>query len=62
MSYKEGETGERGKGQWLWKLPVVDLVDDIKDATVPIKMPKGAKNKTVASLTTEGAPRRQNPA
>jgi RecA-family ATPase len=35
MSYREGETGERGKGQWLWKLPVVDLVDDIKDATYP---------------------------
>jgi hypothetical protein len=33
MSYREGETGERGKGQWFWKLPVVDLVDgDIKDA------------------------------
>jgi hypothetical protein len=34
ISYREGETGERGKGQWFWKLPVVDLVDgDIKDAT-----------------------------
>ena len=33
MSYREGETGGRGKGQWLWKLPVVDLAgDDIKDA------------------------------
>jgi hypothetical protein len=32
MSYREGETGERGKGHWLWKLPVVELVDEIKDA------------------------------
>jgi hypothetical protein len=32
MSYREGETGERGKGQWLWKLPVVDLIDNVKDA------------------------------
>ena len=38
MSYREGEIGERGKGQWLWKLPIVDLVDgDIKDASLPIK-------------------------
>jgi len=28
MSYREGEIGERGKGQWLWKLPIVDLVND----------------------------------
>jgi hypothetical protein len=27
-SYREGERGGRGKGQWLWKLPVVDLVED----------------------------------
>jgi hypothetical protein len=46
MSYREGETGSRGKGQWLWKLPVVDLVDDdIKDASAPIKDAKGCQNK-----------------
>jgi RecA-family ATPase len=44
MSYREGETGSRGKGQWLWKLPFVDLVDDFKDATVPIKDAKGCQN------------------
>ena len=34
-----------GRGQWLWKLPVVDLVDDdIKDATTPIKDAKGCQN------------------
>jgi hypothetical protein len=45
ISYREGETGERGKGQWLWKLPVVDLVDsNIKDATVPIKDAKGCQS------------------
>jgi hypothetical protein len=33
MSYREGGTGSRGKGQWLWKLPGVDLIDkDVKDA------------------------------
>jgi hypothetical protein len=38
MSYREGETGERGKGRWLWKLPVVNLVDDdVKGARAPIK-------------------------
>jgi RecA-family ATPase len=45
ISYREGETGERGKGQWLWKLPVVDLVDgDIKDATMLIKDATGCQN------------------
>jgi RecA-family ATPase len=39
MSYREGEAGRRGKGQWLWKLPVVDLVDDV------IKDAKGCQNK-----------------
>jgi hypothetical protein len=34
ISYREGATGERGKGQWLWKLPGVDLVDGgVKDAS-----------------------------
>ena len=45
MSYREGETGERGKGRWLWKLSVVDLVDDIKDARAPIKDAKGCQEK-----------------
>jgi hypothetical protein len=28
-SYRENATGEkRGKGQWYWKLPVIDLVDE----------------------------------
>ncbi len=45
MSYREGKTGERGKGQWLWKLPVVDLLDDaIKDATMLIKDANGCQN------------------
>ena len=45
MSYREGETGSRGRGQWLWKLPVVDLVDDdIKDATEVINDAKGCQN------------------
>jgi hypothetical protein len=44
ISYREGETGERGKDQWFWKLPVVDLVDsDIKDAAVSIKDAKGCQ-------------------
>ncbi|MBA2715246.1 MAG: AAA family ATPase, partial [Rubrobacteraceae bacterium] len=45
ISYREGEAGKRGKGQWLWKLPVVDLVDgDIKDASAPIKDAKGRQD------------------
>jgi hypothetical protein len=56
MSYREGETGERGKGQWLWKLPVVDLVDDTtKDAKMPIKDAKGCQNNNGGILNhTEG--------
>jgi hypothetical protein len=46
MSYREGKTGERGKGLWLWKLPAVDLIDGIEDATVPIKDVKGCQGQT----------------
>jgi hypothetical protein len=57
ISYREGETGERGKGQWFWKLPVVDLVDgDIKDATVSIKDAKGCQANNGGILNhTEGS-------
>ena len=45
ISYREGESGVRGKGQWLWKLPVVDLVDgNIKDASAPTKDAKGCQD------------------
>jgi hypothetical protein len=45
MSYREGGSGGRGKGQWLWKLPVVDLVDHhIKDATRPLNKDGGILN------------------
>jgi hypothetical protein len=37
ITYREGETGGRGKGQWLWKLPVVDLAEDDKGCHEPIK-------------------------
>ncbi len=51
LSYREGESGSRGRGQWLWKLPVVDLVDEeIKDANDPIKDAKGCQNKDVGIL------------
>jgi hypothetical protein len=54
MSYREGETGERGKGQWLWKLPVLELVDDnIKDATT-IKDAKGCQNNNIGILNHTG--------
>jgi hypothetical protein len=62
MSYREGETGERGKGQWLWKLPVVDLVDDIKDANTPIKDAKGCQDDNDGILNHTGGVRRQNTA
>jgi hypothetical protein len=55
ISYREGETGSRGKGQWLWKLPVVDLVDDdIKDATEPIKDAKGCQEQNGGILNHRG--------
>src|SRR5215217_7378050 len=37
ITYREGETGGRGKGQWLWKLSMVDLVEDDKGCHEPIK-------------------------
>jgi hypothetical protein len=55
ISYREGETGSRGKGQWLWKLPLVDLVDEeIMDATVPIKDAKGCQNNSGGILNHTG--------
>ena len=55
MSYREGETGGRGKGQWLWKLPVVDLVDDdIKGAREPIKDANSSLNKNGGILNHRG--------
>jgi hypothetical protein len=56
ISYREGETGERGKGQWLWRLPVVDVVDgDVKDASASIKDAKGCQNNNGGILNhTEG--------
>ena len=62
MSYREGETGSRGKGQWLWKLPVVDLVEgEIKDATHQIKGAKGCQDKGVGTLNhREGVEEAEN--
>ena len=56
ITYREGETGKRGKGQWLWKLPVVDVVDDDNDvATMPIKDAKGCQDNNGGILNhTEG--------
>jgi len=55
ISYREGETGERGKGQWLWKLPVVNLVEgDIKYASGPIKDVKGCQNNNGGILNRTG--------
>lgn len=63
MSYREGESGSRGRGQWLWKLPVVDLVDDdIKGANDPIKDAKGCQNKNGGILNHgEGVEEAENP-
>jgi hypothetical protein len=55
ITYREGESGGRGKGQWFWKLPVVDLVDEeIKDATELIKDAKGCQNKDGGILNHRG--------
>ena len=35
MSYREGEPGGRGEGQWHWKLSAVDLVDGDDDGLAP---------------------------
>jgi len=45
ISYREGESGGRGKGRWLWKLPVVELVEDDKGCHDPIKDAKPALNR-----------------
>ena len=54
MSYREGETGERGKGRWLWKLPAVDLMDDIEDARLVIKDAEGCQEQHGGSLNLSG--------
>ena len=54
MSYREGETGERGKGRWLWKLPAVDLMDDIEDARLVIKDAEGCQEQHGGSLNQCG--------
>lgn len=45
ISYREGESSGRGKGCWLWKLPVVELVEDDKGCHDPFKDAKPALNK-----------------
>jgi hypothetical protein len=56
LSYREGATGGRGKGKWLWKLPVVDLVGEDKGRHEPIKNAKPAINKVGGTLNhTEGS-------
>jgi len=45
ITYREGKTGGRGKGQWLWKLPMVDLVEEDKRCHELIKDAKSALNK-----------------
>jgi hypothetical protein len=43
LVYREGATGEkRGSGRWMWKLPVVELVeDDVQDGHVTLKQNGG---------------------
>jgi hypothetical protein len=43
-SYREGESGGRGKGLWLWKLPVVDLVEHDTGCHQEVKDAKSALN------------------
>ena len=45
ITYRQGESGERGKGRWLWKLPVVELVEDDKGCHDSIKDAKASSNK-----------------
>jgi AAA domain-containing protein/primase/DNA polymerase family protein len=48
LAYREGETGSRGKGHWLWKLPILDLAD--KDCHDSFKGAKSALNENGGSL------------
>jgi hypothetical protein len=50
ITYREGESGRRGKGRWLWKLPVVELVEGIKGRQRPIKDAKPALNRDGGTL------------
>ncbi len=52
IAFREGESGGRGKGQWLWKLPLFDL-DDVKAATEPIKDANPALKQNVGILNQE---------
>ena len=53
IAFREGESGGRGKGQWLWKLPLFDL-DEVKAATEPIKDANLALKQNVGILNHSG--------
>lgn len=56
ISYRENAAGEkRGKGQWYWKLPVVDLVDEPSNTANPT-----FKTATDRQSTTVGGVEREN--
>jgi hypothetical protein len=44
ITYREGGSGGRGKGHWLWKLPVVELVEGDKGCHHPIKDARVSSN------------------
>ena len=48
ITYREGETGNRGAGRWMWKLPVAELVD--KECHDPIKGATSALNENGGTL------------
>src|SRR5829696_2061008 len=48
------ETGGRGKGQWFWKVPMVDLVEDDKGGHEPIKDARVPKVGEGGTLNEDG--------
>jgi hypothetical protein len=51
VAYREGETGKRGGGRWLWRLPVPDLVTrDDKGGQTPIQDGHSTQQENVGHL------------
>ena len=52
ITYRENEAGEkRGAGRWMWKLPVVELVQDgVQDDHVGVQGGQGVPKETVGPL------------
>ena len=54
ITYRESESGKRGAGRWLWKLPVADLATrDDQGGQTPVQDDHTGQEKTVGHLNPQ---------